>query len=260
MSSHYKQRGEKINIDPNREYLGKVIDNKDPNCAGRCKVKVYGVLDEMDENYIPWAMPRTSGMFAGNGAGSLSVPKEGTEVRVRFDGGRAEAPEWFAVQKIDRNMVNEIKNDYIGAHVILYDHDADLSIKYQKKSGIICYFGGSFIQITPEGMITINHAGNTSIIQLDGDRITLTANSDITVNAADNVNLQSKVVNVQGSESVKIKGDHPNECAVNGHVLFNYLNFLAKIVDAKYCATPTVCEMQLNSIKNALLNEHIVYT
>ena len=50
-------------IDEHREYIGTVIENMDPDRAGRCKVKVAEFMEGLDENFIPWATPGMGGTF-----------------------------------------------------------------------------------------------------------------------------------------------------------------------------------------------------
>lgn len=248
-------------IDPHREYIGTVIDNKDPNCAARCKVKVAEIMDGLDENFIPWANPGMSGTFAGDGIGSISVPKNGTVVRVKFKNGELKSPEYFGVQKLDKNLINEIKSDYLGSQVLCYDHDNDMSVMYQPNHGIRIYLGGSFYQINPDGMLTINHAGNTATVQLEGKNISISCTGECNVSASDNVNIESKVINLKAQNSTTIKGDPPTpspEFAVNGNALIEYLMFLAGQVDMKYPLCP-VCAVKLQGVKDSILNQKIKY-
>ena len=64
-------------------YVGKIVDNKDPDKKGRCKVKVYGIFDEVPNDDLPWAMPDFN--FIGSTMGSFVVPPINTIVRIYFD-------------------------------------------------------------------------------------------------------------------------------------------------------------------------------
>lgn len=249
-------------LDEHQEYVGEVIDNNDPNCAGRCKIKVKEVMDGMDDALIPWASPSASGIFGGSGAGFISVPKNGTVVKVRFKQGDVNSPEYYGIQKMDQNMITEIKGDYIDTHVLCYDHDKDLSIMYQPNSGVRVYLRGSYIQVNPDGMITLNHSGNTAIIQLDNEKINITSTNEITINGANTVNVQGKCINLQAEDNTTIKGScgaNKPEMAVNGLELFNFLLTLANTVDMKYPCSPGTCANQLIAKKNAILNSKIQY-
>jgi hypothetical protein len=248
------------NIQTNRDYFGTVIDIDDPTRSGRCKVRITELMDGVDDKDIPWASNGASTTFAGNGSGSLSVPKEGTTVRVRFNDNDIQAPEYFSVQKVDKNLVNEIKDDYKDTQVICYDHDKDMSIMYQPNSGIRIYLGGSKIQITPEGMITLEHAGETSIIQLNDKSIDITSTDKIILNSNSSVTVRSKQVNIEGTDSVNIKGDKKNECAVNGQALMTCLLHLATALDAKMPMSPGVNVAYIQSVAPDILNEKIHYT
>ena len=249
-------------IDENREYVGTVIENMDPDRAGRCKIKVAKLMEGLDEDYIPWATPGMGGTFAGDGLGSLSIPKKGTTVKVKFKNGDLKAPEYFGIQKVDKNLTNEIDSDYPGSQVLCYDHENDMCIRYQPNHGVILYLGGSLIQINPDGMISIIHSGNTSVIQLEGKDISVASTGEVNVSSSTNVNIESKVVNIKGTESTTIKGDatmNGGEFAVNGLALLQYLKFLASTVDAKYCVTPGLCENELDRVKDAIINSKIKY-
>ncbi len=249
-------------IDEHREYIGTVIENMDPDRAGRCKVKVAEFMEGLDENFIPWATPGMGGTFAGDGLGSLSIPKKGTTVRVKFKNGDLKAPEYFGVQKVDKNLSHEIESDYPGSQVLCFDHENDMCVRYQPNHGIIIYLGGSVMQINPDGMISIVHAGNTSLIQLEGKDISITSTGEVNVSSTTNVNIESKVVNIKGTEKTTIKGDaiaNDAEFAVNGTALIEYLKFLAKTVDKKYVITPGLCEAELERVKNSIINSKIIY-
>ena len=249
-------------IDEHREYVGTVIENMDPDRAGRCKVKVAKFMDGLDENFIPWATPGMGGTFAGDGLGSLSIPKIGTTVRIKFKNGDLNSPEYYGVQKVDKNLASEIESDYPGSQVLCFDHENDMCVRYQPNHGIIVYLGGSLVQINPDGMISIVHSGNTSIIQLEGKDISIASTGEVNVSSSTNVNIESKMVNIKGTEGTTIKGDatmNGAEFAVNGLALFQFLKFLAKTVDAKYCVTPGLCDMELERVKNSLINTKIKY-
>jgi hypothetical protein len=99
------------NIQPKKVYLtgihrGVIEDNNDPEMLGRCKVRIWGIHDELiDENEaegiptekLPWAEP-CLGLVEGSvsGAGMFSIPLQGSHVFVFFEGGNWNAPRYFA--------------------------------------------------------------------------------------------------------------------------------------------------------------------
>ena len=131
------------------EYIGKVIYNEDTTHTGRCKVRVFGLFDELEDEYIPWFTPMNSAIFSAGGAGSLDVPKIGAIVRVKFSNDDYYSGEYMALQCVDPALVKEIEDDYDGAHVLLYDSDAELVVIYQKMTGLKIYHKGASIILDP---------------------------------------------------------------------------------------------------------------
>jgi hypothetical protein len=87
-------------------YRGVIEDNTDPEKLGRCKVRVWGVHDEVKivsptegipTDHLPWAEP-CLGLIEGSvsGHGLFSVPLQGSHVFLFFEAGNWEAPRFFA--------------------------------------------------------------------------------------------------------------------------------------------------------------------
>lgn len=231
-------------------FIGKVIYNNDPTFSGRCKVRVPGVMDGMDDGAIPWAIPVTSSIFASSGGfGSLSVPKVGATVRVRFQNGEYLSPEYSAIQAMDPNLVSEIRDDYIGSHVLLYDSDSDIGIIFQPKMGIKIYYKGSFIQITPDNMITLQHSGMDSIIQMHGKDITIVSRNSISISSSAEVTVSAGTVNVSG-KTVNVGATDGNfQPAVLGNNLVSVLRDMMHQIDLKYPVSPGYSNpLKLNGI------------
>ncbi len=87
-------------------YRGVVENNNDPDKLGRCKIRVWGVHDEMKtEEYsegistpnLPWGEP-CLGLVEGSvsGHGLFSIPLQGSHVFCFFEGGNWEALRYFA--------------------------------------------------------------------------------------------------------------------------------------------------------------------
>lgn len=132
------------------DWMGIVINNQDPTFSGRAQVKVFGLMEDILEEHIPWAYPINSTIFGGDGGGSLSIPKLGQFVRIRFNNGDLYSPEITSLQNIDTNLIEKIKEDYDGSHVLLHDPLEDLSIIYLRGSGLMIFLKDSFFQISPD--------------------------------------------------------------------------------------------------------------
>jgi hypothetical protein len=253
------------------EWLGEVEDNQDPEFAGRCKVRVFGLFDgtERDEvpnspyristEDLPWCYPANGNFFGSGdskGSGNLSVPKKGSKVKIRFNGGNLYAPEYFAVQDINEDLISDIKDSYENSHVILYDKDQDLKILYKVNLGFQIYYRGSNITINPDSNITIEHKETQSIIELTGGTINITANSTINLTSNSKIEAESSESILNGNTSTKL-GPSPQFSAVMAEPLWAFLKILASAVDAKIPLTPTTMVSQAEAFESISTSKNV---
>jgi len=92
-------------------YRGLVEDNLDPNHAGRIKVRVYGVYDNLSVNIIPWAEYADPMMGGQSGIGGFFVPDIGSKVWVFFEAGDHMQPVYFAGAPAHQDMPPERSDD-----------------------------------------------------------------------------------------------------------------------------------------------------
>ncbi len=87
-------------------YRGVIEDNNDPDKLGRCKIRVWGIHDELKTpeilegiptELLPWGEP-CLGLVEGSvsGCGLFSVPLQGSHVFCFFEGGNWECLRYFA--------------------------------------------------------------------------------------------------------------------------------------------------------------------
>jgi len=239
------------------DWIGVVINTKDPTFSGRCQVIVFGLHDGIKDEHCPWAVPLISGVFAGNGSGSLSVPKVGHFVRVQFNNGDQYAPEYTSIQNVDTELIKRIKDDYEGTHVLLYDPDEDVTIIFQKKSGIQVYYKESKFQITPDTMITLSTPNGDSIIQMDGDVTNITTKNEVNVAAGSKVEVTADEVIVNGAQTTKV-GPGPYSHAVLAEPILALLSTLATAIDAKFPMTPGVNAGLVESVKQSISSTNVM--
>ena len=238
------------------DWIGVVTNINDPLASGRCQLRVFRLMDSIEESDLPWAIPVNSTIFAGNGAGSISVPKVGQIVRVQFNNGDIYAPEYTTIQNIDTELIDEIRDDYEGTHVLLYDPDEELNIIYQRNRGFQMYYKGSFIQISPDSMITIQHANQDSLIQMEGDVMNIVTKNEVNVTAGSKVNIEADEVRAAGNQATKV-GPGPYNHAVMAEMLFPLLTTLATAIDAKLPSTPGVNVGLVDSVKQAATSTNV---
>lgn len=225
----------------NGDYVGRVIFNEDPTYSGRCKVRVFGVFDDLDEKSIPWLVPQASGVFSSEkGCGSLSVPKVGTIVRVRFPFGNIYSGEYSNIQNVDPALIDEIKDDYQNTHVVLYDSEKELLVLYQPMTGYKMYLAGSLIKIDADGSIQLKHKNNSNVIEVNDNKINIVTTSDggsnangvINISAGATVNITAPTVNVNSS-SISL-GKNAAAKAVKGEKLIGVLKQIVTELNTKY--------------------------
>jgi hypothetical protein len=239
------------------DWIGLVENNSDPLFSGRCQIRVFRLMDDIESSNLPWAVPINSTFFGGDGAGSLSVPKIGTIVRVQFNNGDIYAPEYSTIQNVDSELIQTIKEDYDGTHVIAFDPDEGLNIIYQRNLGIQIFYRDSFIQISPDSMITIQHANQDSLIQLEGDKCNITTKNEVNVAAGAKVEITADEVIAAGNQTTKV-GPGPYYHAVLGEVLFPLLETMATALDAKFPVTPGVNVAVVKAAKQASLSKNVL--
>jgi hypothetical protein len=247
------------NVDRTQHFLGVVIDNKDPEFRARCKIKVFGVFDDLKDDELPWAFQRFDISFGDNGgSGRVSIPKIGAVVHVQFNNGNYYAPEYKAVQELSKDLIEEIKASYEGAHSLIYDGIEKLKIYYTVAKGLVIDLKESTIVISNDNSITITHAGQQSSLEFRGGKITEYANSEIESTATTRIKQSSNEVWVDG-KLTKL-GHSPVYSAVLAEPLWLFLKSLAAAVDAKLPMTPGSMTSLAESYENLSTSEVVKVT
>lgn len=211
-------------INNNEYYMGYVVNSNDPECRGRCQIRVYGVFDNVPDADLPFASPITSNIFSGKakGSGAFSYPKTGSLVRVKFNNGNIYEPEYYAVEELNDAMVAELTSDYENSHVILYDEDEKVKIMYQKNKGITIFKDGSSIKIDKDNNIKLQHSDGCTSIHFG-------KNGDMSISGANCVYLESP------HNQIGKSGSHP---VMKGDLFSNFMTQLCAIIDTKMPAVP----------------------
>ena len=153
-------------------YVGKVVDNNDPNKLGRCKVRVFGVFDNTIPNDdLPWAMPNNT--FVGSLVGSFIVPPVGAIVNVYFDDWDVNLPHYTTKVIDKRNLPKNYAKNYPN-NMVFFETDSGISFEIDRSNDdvIFTHSKGS--------KIIIDHSKGSKII-IDGTtgKITIESSADI---------------------------------------------------------------------------------
>ena len=209
-------------------FLGIVVSNEDPDFKGRCKVRVFGLFDNLSIDAIPYAIPEISVIHAGNGNnGSFEYPKLNSIVKVRFENNSIYSPIYSNVFLPSEKMIAEVKDSYVNAHVILWDDEENIKIIYTQNGGIVIFKKESIIQIDKDNNIMCKTSDEASTVFLEvGGKITITADSEFKVDCSRNQ------IGKTGSHAV-MKADMAHKI----------LKQLATIIDAKMPVNPAASSL-----------------
>lgn len=171
--------------------------------------------------------------------------------------------EWYGTNTIDRKLSEEIASDYAGSQVLLYDSEYDLSVKFQPGSGLVMYYKGSYIQMTPDNNITIHYGPDETTgvqIQLTDGKVFIQAPQQINITSGNEVNIEGKVITLNASSTIRMKGDTPNTCAVNASQLMTLLQTMATNIDTKLGESKAgICAAAVSGSREKIMNQNIRY-
>lgn len=258
LHNHDIERRENDLVD--KQFLGIVEDPNDPRKEGRAKIRVVGVYDDIPVQDLPWAYPTQKSTFFGKEGrgGSLSVPKKGAIVVIKFNNGNPYSPEYYSIHEIAEDVRQEIgKNgEYLGSHVVLFDGDEELKIWFTISKGITMQLKGSRVNIGRDRAITIEHDQTQSIIELRGGNISVHANSRIEMTSGSEIEAASNDIWINGN-FVKVGHNPVTGPAVLGDQLFLLLSAMAAGIDAKFPPTPGAMTSIVDSFREAVLSKTV---
>ena len=156
----------------NMVFMGVVEDIQDPRKEGRCKVRVISMHeDAIATEDLPWAYPaQKSTIFGANGAGSISIPKKGAMVIVKFNNGNIYSPEYYSIHELAQDVKDELNSEYEGSHILLFDSDEKLKIWFTPNKGMTISIKDTFINIDLNNNIRLK---STNKVIVESPRIEL---------------------------------------------------------------------------------------
>lgn len=186
------------------KYRGIVESVNDPMRAGRVRVRVYGVYDNLPTNAIPWA-ERTDPLYMNSGGGFMT-PDVGTLVWVEFEAGNHMLP----ILAGGAPSLTQVPNTSVGGnpnirtiqtaaghYIVLDDSSGDNRIVIHHASGTV---------------IDIDDTGNMNQNVVQNLNINVTGNANITVegDVTEQVNGNVKRT-VSGNVEETINGDYSRQ-------------------------------------------------
>lgn len=243
-------------------YLGKVEDIDDPLYEGRCRIRVFSIFDDLEIEDLPWAVPATKSLFFGQDAraGSISIPKIGAIVKVRFANGDIYAPEYVQIQEIGEDIKDELKKGgtkYEGSHFILFDGDEEIRVWFDREVGLQIELKKSFVRIDNEtSNILVEHKDNLSSIALEGNVIRIVSDSEVNVTTGSKATVTAKNVHIDGVNTI-IGASAIQHSAVLGEPLMALIKTIAAAVDAKMPSTAGAMTAAVEAAKPMVLSRSV---
>ena len=156
---------ESINDFLRSPFVGKVVENQDPDQIGRCKVRVFGLFgNEVPDDDLPWALPDHP--FVGSKVGGFVVPPIGALVKIYFDNGEIYFPH-YSTKVVDKNNLPKQRLVDYPDNIVLLETDDGTYITVNRKTIDIKvhHSSGSEMMMNKKGEAVLH--GNKKV-RLDG--------------------------------------------------------------------------------------------
>lgn len=166
-------------------YIGEVVDREDPECLGRVRVRIPGLVEPASA----WAWPLGTVGGGSDRRGFFAVPEKHAEVGVLFNqgdvdhpyylcgfwgkpGGKTEVPE--PIKELSKDDAPQVRAFETGRFLLVFDDRAGkeaLLIK-DKKSGDQVEFDGAAMGITIKGTSALLLKSD-GIVSIEGTTVQL---------------------------------------------------------------------------------------
>lgn len=202
------------------QWVGIVEDSNDDIFEGRCKIRVYGKMDDRvdpedpESAYkiptvsLPWSRPHQL-MYGGSntGSGKFEIPKLGSIVRITFDNGNFYQPVYHENIYPSDETKAEVEPSYQNSHVLIYDtafgltgtledgvseatnerEGEHIKVFFTEEKGLMMDYttteGPTTVNVKPDNSVEIINANGDSIVMLNDGNITFTHSAQFTINS-----------------------------------------------------------------------------
>ena len=202
------------------QWVGIVEDTNDDIFEGRCKIRVYGKMDDRVDPEdpqsafkiptvaLPWARPHQL-MYGGSnsGSGKFEIPKLGSIVRITFDNGNYYQPVYHENIYPSDETKAEVEPSYQNSHVLIYDtafgltgelqdgvsevtnerEGEHIKVFFTEEKGLMMDYttteGPTTVNVKPDNSVEIINANGDSIVMLNDGNITFTHSAQVTINS-----------------------------------------------------------------------------
>jgi hypothetical protein len=220
------------------QWVGIVEDTNDDIFEGRCKIRVYGKMDDRVDPEdpesafkiptvsLPWSRPHQL-MYGGSntGSGKFEIPKLGSIVRITFDNGNFYQPIYHENIYPSDETKAEVEPSYQNSHVLIYDtafgltgtledgvseatnerEGEHIKVFFTEEKGLMMDYttteGPTTVNVKPDNSVEIINANGDSIVMLNDGNITFTHSAQVTINSGANteINCEDAIINCKNT-------------------------------------------------------------
>lgn len=158
-------------VRPAHLYRAKVVDNKDPEKIGRIRARVAELMDGLEDDEIPWAIPRFFHWHGAwereqdgtcDGSGSFSVPAKGTLVFLVWQSKDVHTPTYQSYVVDKKTVMPATEKDYPETHVLWRFLDCSI-LKLNTKTHRLYLYNSGGVAVRIDGPTRISTKGNADI-------------------------------------------------------------------------------------------------
>lgn len=155
-----------------------VIDNNDPDKAGRVKIKIPTLHARVDDENLPWAKQKTLFSGGSNSYGSSTIPEIGSLVWVQFDNDKDFLkPFYVADIHLNNFHPHSLFEDNIKSNIDGFSSSyPDVKYKYYKNGNCVAI---SSNEGSPE--IAVYHKSGTNLFIDKTGKVFVTGKGDIEI-------------------------------------------------------------------------------
>lgn len=207
---------------------GVIVENKDSKQLRRCKVKVEGLIESLDNKSLPWAAPKSGQGSGGRAAiGSFDVPEVNTVVEVTFPNGDINSPHYAnqTDEVIDSQVQKLFSEDYPSTRGRIHIDGTWQRQNEKQKYDEDYHISERYIQTDKDGNVMIYVPKNVSIniggnfcMQVQ-DLISIFGNNNLGINISSEIGIHNGStfgVDSGGHQSFQAPHIHLNDGIIYG--------------------------------------------
>jgi Type VI secretion system/phage-baseplate injector OB domain len=174
-------------LSKDRTYVGIVVDNNDPRKLDRIQVKVPELFEGIEDAHLPWAIP-TNNKDATSKSGVCDIPPVGAKVRLKFQKGSIDHPEYFDYlvdegcileEKLENYPFKKVRKFNNGTYIVLDTQTNEIYL-YHKGGNVVLDIVDANVELTVKnGSLKVEVENSISYkckdFSVESDTIVMTA-------------------------------------------------------------------------------------